>query len=123
MKQYLEYNNWYPNQTTKAHMDVVLQICEFMHELTGNWSTDHVKGHQDRGNQTDLAWEAKLNIRSDELATEERNNLMKNVPVTKPVAYPASAINLFVGNELVTKRYSNAITRAWTTSDLRHYLE
>ena len=103
-------------------MDVVLQICECMYELTSNWSTEHVKGHQDRSNRTDLDWEAKLNIRADELATEEKK-LMKNVPVTKPVAYLESVINVFVGNELVTKRYSNAITRAWTTSDLRHYLE
>eukprot|EP00957_Ditylum_brightwellii_P003062 234362-Ditylum_brightwellii.AAC.1 len=53
-------------------MDAHFQIEEYLHQLIHTLKTHHMKGHQTGPN---LTWEAKLNNRSDELATEAQKQL------------------------------------------------
>eukprot|EP00957_Ditylum_brightwellii_P184181 14028963-Ditylum_brightwellii.AAC.1 len=55
--------------TLAANYDVQLQIEEILQQLNCVWNTEHVKEHQEG---PDLSWEARLNTRADELATEAK---------------------------------------------------
>ena len=103
-------------------MDIQLQICELINNLSPRWTTSHVKGHQDKDKNQYLSWEATLNVRADALATLAKENLVYKYIYPKPVAYPASEINLFIDDKIITKAYGTALTRAFTTGDLRTYI-
>jgi len=122
MRNYIFYKAWYPNQTTKPHMDIQLQICELLDNLSPRWTTSHVKGHQDKNKNQYLSWEATLNVRADALATLAKEDLLDKYIYPKPVAYPASEINLFIDDKIITKAHGTALTRAFTTGDLRTYI-
>ena len=123
VQKFLEYYNWYPNQTTDAHMDIQLEISYYLEQLNLTLSSNHVKGHQNKSKSaTLLSWEEKLNVRADQLATFMRLKLERK-GVSQEICMPHSRINLFINNKLITKRFGRAMMRAWTTQDLRVYLE
>ena len=124
MNSFLHYGEWYTNQTLRPHMDIQLQINETLKELNVQYSSAHVKGHQDRTNTlSSLTWEARLNIRADSLATTAKEEITHSNKSTNPISYPASKINLYIDDNLITKHYPKAILRAHTTGAMRQYLE
>ena len=122
MQTFLQYKNWYPNQTLRPHMDVMLQICYYLDKLMPQWRTTHVKGHQDDEMEIAcLSWEAQLNVRADALATEAKDKIDSYVPPEG--IYMHSNAMLFIDGKMRTKHYAKAIQRASTTGNLRQYLE
>ena len=106
----------------RPHMDVMMQICYHLDHLLPNWSTSHVKGHQDKhGSIHTLNWEAQLNVRADALANEAKQMRRINSP-PQTVYFRSNAV-LFINGNMITKNYSKAIQRASTTGYLRQYLE
>ena len=63
-----------------------------------------------------------MNVRADALAILAKEDLLNKYIYPKPVAYPASEINLFIDDKLITKAHGTALTRAYTTGDLRTYI-
>ena len=62
-------------------------------------------------------------MRADELATAAKKKIFEKPKRHKEIAYPDSKATLFINNKIISKRYERAMARAWTTSDLRYYLE
>ena len=62
------------NQVLKPHMDIQLHIDRLIKALNGDIKITNVKGHCDRGKEP-LKWIQKLNVRVDELATQQRETI------------------------------------------------
>eukprot|EP00957_Ditylum_brightwellii_P159152 12112871-Ditylum_brightwellii.AAC.1 len=76
-----------PSLTLAADYDVQLQIKETLQQLNCVWNTEHVKGHQEG---PDLSWEAQLNTRANELATEAKATITPTTANTVQHMYPAA---------------------------------
>jgi hypothetical protein len=98
--------------TVAADFDVQLQIEAILHDLNIPWDTHHVKGHQ---TGPDLSWEAQLNNRADELATEAKKNLTRHTAETIQHKYPAAKAHLTINNRLITRKFDNEIQESYTT--------
>ena len=108
-----------PSLTLAADFDVQLQIEATLAELHTQWNTEHVKGHQSGPN---LSWEAQLNNRADELATEARNALSPTA-ATKTIIFPAAQISFTISNHLITRRIDRAIHEAYTQPMIRKNMQ
>eukprot|EP00957_Ditylum_brightwellii_P025578 1933103-Ditylum_brightwellii.AAC.1 len=71
----------------------------------------HVKGHQTGSN---LLWEAKLNNRADELATEARQNITTHQAHKQIDLFPAAKIYLLINGKLITRGIAKAIQNEYT---------
>eukprot|EP00957_Ditylum_brightwellii_P136282 10393649-Ditylum_brightwellii.AAC.1 len=76
-----------PSACIQADMDAHFQIEEYLHQLTHTLTAHHVKGHQTSPN---LPWEAQLNNRADELASEAQKQLTNSQKTGATTKYPAS---------------------------------
>ena len=73
-----------------------------MKELLPNWTTEHVKGHQDKKTSIqDLNWEGRLNVRADELATAAKIKIFEKPERHKVIAYPANKATLCINNKII----------------------
>eukprot|EP00957_Ditylum_brightwellii_P075060 5703698-Ditylum_brightwellii.AAC.1 len=90
-----------PSLTLAADFDVQLQIEDTLKQLGIRWHTEHVKGHQ---SVPDLLWEAKLNNRADELATEAKLDITTMLPTQRQPQYPAAQTHLTIDNKNITRK-------------------
>eukprot|EP00957_Ditylum_brightwellii_P103338 7875614-Ditylum_brightwellii.AAC.1 len=95
-------------------MDVHFQVEEYLQQL--QHTSHHVKGHQ---TSPTLNWEAQLNNRADELATEAQKQLttiQKTGTITK---YPACKAHVQVNDQIITWNYDKELQHAYTLHDFR----
>eukprot|EP00957_Ditylum_brightwellii_P211626 15366393-Ditylum_brightwellii.AAC.1 len=139
----------YPNKTmitnptnfTQPDWDIQMSITHTVRQLQLEVNTKHVYGHQDTRNRPNLmampntphknkmnkskklTWEAQLNIRADELATQALNNIVHTTPSKTTFHYiPQAKIYLTINNKPILSHITHAITTAWTLPDLLKHL-
>jgi hypothetical protein len=104
----------------KADYDVQMQIIQTLKAIGTEMPTIHVKGHQDdTKSKSTLTYQAKLNIRADELATQAYQKYYRHTP---HVHYPASKCTLYINKLAVNRSYRSYLRRAYASHDARAYL-
>ena len=106
----------------KPHMDIQLHIDGLIKALNGDIKITHVKGHCDRGKEP-LTWIQKLNVRADELATQQRERIEKNKQKQFDVWFPNSQICLYINDIPIHKWMDTSVHRAATSNDLIDFLK
>eukprot|EP00957_Ditylum_brightwellii_P124268 9472653-Ditylum_brightwellii.AAC.1 len=116
-------------------MGLLIQIEEIFAEIKFSLISHHVKGHQDKlskpsntKNNEDkdkkkdqkITWQAKLNIRADQLATEAKKELYNKSVKTNFTILPAAKAYLCIGTLPIMRHIREAITLAWSTQDQRN---
>ena len=66
-----------PRRCMLSESDIELQIWATLQTLNTDSILQHVLGHQDQGETTPLTWQAQLNIRCDELASNTLTKIKK----------------------------------------------
>eukprot|EP00978_Attheya_sp_CCMP212_P011911 scaffold29619_cov63-Attheya_sp.AAC.6 len=102
-----------PNHILSPDNDVQVQIEATLRELSSNFSSTWVRGHQDNIPREELPWEAILNIEADHLATEARDETSANDTTFEQ--FPASKMMLYINNLPITRSTMNEVRYAWST--------
>jgi hypothetical protein len=111
-----------PRMYIKPKTDVIMQIVHDLNQLALLHITiqiHHVKGHQDLIiPYTDLSRPAQLNVDADQYAT---NFLNQGTSIAYP-ELPANPVNLYISNQVITRKYKHELRKASCSQDLRVYL-
>lgn len=105
-----------------SEMDVQMQIMDTI-ELFNNDHVElsHVKGHQDAVRDLeDLQWKEKLNIFSDQLATEAMNDLKEDLDIPP---LPAANLYVIVDGRTLTHHIPSLIRFLWSSKIYKAYLQ
>ena len=118
--------NWYqvrvlqtPSECLAPDFDVQAQVEAIYQELQINTPTRWVRGHQDK--QKKKSWEAVLNIRADELATEARNQITTKDRTTTMTLLPACNAHLVIKGAPITRKITKTIRDEWCEVEVRKY--
>ena len=101
-------------------MDVHFQVEEYLQQLQHTLTTHHVKGHQTGPN---LQWEAQLNNRANELATEAQKQIATLQKIGATTKYPACKAHVQVNGQIITRNYDKELQHAYTLHDFRKKME
>eukprot|EP00978_Attheya_sp_CCMP212_P012377 scaffold30796_cov58-Attheya_sp.AAC.1 len=106
-----------PNYSLSPDNDVQVQIEATLRELSSNFPSTWVRGHQDNIPRDEQPWEAILNIEADHLATEARDKT--SAEDTTFEQFPASKMMLYINNLPITRSTMNEVRYAWSTQRIR----
>ena len=111
----------YPRMYLRPEADVLIQIeheISIAKQLKFTFKIEHVKGHQDDHiTFNELSRQAQLNVRADQYATNYLNhgaNLAYDELSNNP-------ISLYIGNDIITRKYNQQIRSASCSPALRTY--
>jgi hypothetical protein len=107
-----------PRRHLFSEADVELQILSAIRSL-GHVDLEHIKGHQDDDGGI-LSWEAQLNQRCDELATEHLASATTTLPLVPFL--PASIVSLTVHGVTLTHHYPTQLRTFAGLPKYRKYL-
>jgi hypothetical protein len=84
-----------------SEIDFEMQIIAVLQTLESNVKFEHIEGHQDTTypNQP-LSWAAQLNMRCDEIATNQLEAASQ--PIPNVTFLPVSQVSISVGNHTIT---------------------
>eukprot|EP00978_Attheya_sp_CCMP212_P032186 scaffold124289_cov63-Attheya_sp.AAC.4 len=117
MQWYADRDIERPNHSLSPDNDVQVQIEATLQELSSNFSTTWVGGHQENIPREELPWEAILNIEADHLAMEARDKTSANNTTFEQ--FPASKMMLYINNLPITRSTVNEVRYAWSTQRIR----
>ena len=106
-------------------MDIQCQIDRVLDSLSRSVSylqVLHVFGHQDTKKKSRLSWLEQLNARADQLATLERYHLGLRKFSDLQTWFPASKLQLYIGNVPIHKHMLSEIHIAMTSDKYISYL-
>jgi hypothetical protein len=103
---------------SNADFDILYSIIQLTRNIPiSTLKTKHIKGHQDRNNNTNLSYPATLNIRADVLATIALKN--DNVPI-----FPLlSNATLMIEGKQITASHNETIRKNFASIRTRKYLQ
>ena len=120
MTEIKEYKTIRPRRAMLSESDIELQIYNTLRIINTTETLHHVLGHQDDlPNSNKQTWQATLNIRCDDLATE---TLKKVKEITTVLFLPASKIMLQIRETSITHHYAAQIRSMYSVPFQRMYL-
>ncbi len=112
-----------PNQMLHLHMELYLTILDNLDRLS---LTPTLHNAASLPNQYTLpkrpSWDQTLLYHASCLAEKAFDTITPTTPFPSSITPSSGKAYLIIANEPITKNFHTAITRAWNTSDLRHYL-
>eukprot|EP00957_Ditylum_brightwellii_P018575 1396190-Ditylum_brightwellii.AAC.1 len=79
----------------------------------------HTQSESKRNQTTKLAWEARLNIRADELATWAKGEIAVEDQQQQVDRFPACGAHIKIRGKLITQRFKEEIREVWNEIPLR----
>eukprot|EP00957_Ditylum_brightwellii_P064502 4895025-Ditylum_brightwellii.AAC.1 len=96
-----------PRNCLVSDYDVQAQAEQIYQEMQWNIPSFWVKDHQDEEcDKRKVKWEAILNIKVDELATEARYAITKKQRNAPMDPLPVCSIQLYISGEMITRQIS-----------------
>jgi hypothetical protein len=90
-----------PRHFLFSEIDVEMQILEVLRAIESHVTFEHVEGHQDtKYPERPLSWAAQLNMRCDEIATDQLD--VASQPIPTVTFLPASQVSISVGAHTLT---------------------
>jgi hypothetical protein len=111
-----------PRRFLYSEVDVGMQILSAIRALGLVVQFEHVEGHQEKYPERPLPWEAQLNQRCDEIATDH----LEAPTTTLPTVYflPASKVSITVGKQTLTHHIPTKLRTFVELSGIRaHFME